>query len=1101
MAQGYVRFPHIYQNRIVFVSEDDLWLIASEGGRAERLTAAMNEITYPRFSPDGQMLAFVAKEEGPREVYVMPASGGPARRLTYQSTSCQVLGWSPSGEEILYASNAGQYIHNYEVIYAISPDGGLPRQIPVGRANAISYGPKGGIVLGRNIDEPARWKRYRGGTVGHLWCDATNCGSFKRLLNLQGNIATPCWIGERIYFISDYEGVGNIYSCTPDGDDVRRHTDHQDFYVRNLASDGQRMVYTAGADLYLFDPTHEHVSRIEVELPSLRTQLNRKFVSAAWYLDSYALHPQGHAVALTTRGKAFSMSNWEGPVLQHGEPDGVRYRMLEWLNDGRRFVAIGDAPGRETIVIFDPDNASEPRALTDVEFGRTLSMEVSPVEDVVAITNHRHELIVVDLETGKAAVADKSEHRTISDIAWAPDGSWLAYSFSNTAQTSAIKLCNMENGETHFATEPVLWDSNPSFDPDGKYLYFLGCRTFNPVHDSTHFDLNFPRSVKPYAIPLRRDLRSPFIPEPKISANKEKENGNPKKPTTEAKAEIPKEVEGNDIGKPVNSSEENTSTDTESREETSKKVALEIDLEGITRRALPFPVSEGRFSSIRGIRGKALMLLFPIEGELHSSPEPYDLKGSVYSYDFEAQKYEWLMDGVSGFDISRDGRALIYSSKYRLRVLKAGDKAPKGEETSREQGWLDLNRVKVSVQPAAEWKQMFAEAWRLQREHFWLEDMAGIDWQSLYDRYAPLLERVSSRAELSDLFWEIQGELGTSHAYEHGGEYRHGPYYRQGFLGVDWAYDADNERYRIARIIQGDTWNSTATSPLTNPGINVQVGDAVLAINGQRVGPKRGPQELLVQQARQEVQLTIEDGQSKEIRVVTVKALSSEWDARYRDWVEENRRTVHELSKGQVGYLHIPDMHADGFAEFHRGYLTEFDYPALLIDMRWNGGGNVSSLLLEKLARRRIGYKYRRWSPPTPYPRESPRGPMVVLTNEHAASDGDIFCHSFKLMGLGPLIGMRTWGGVIGYTHRHALVDGTRTTQPEFASWFKDVGWNVENYGTDPDIEVDISPQDYVDNIDPQLERAIAEALRLIEEQPGLMPELEPVERERQRKE
>lgn len=1101
MPQGYVRFPHIHQNRIVFVAEDDLWLIACEGGRAERLTAAMNEITYPRFSPNGQMLAFVAKEEGPREVYVMPASGGPARRLTYQSASCQVLGWSPSGEEILYASNAGQYIHNYEVIYAISPSGGLPCQLPVGRANAISYGPQGGIVIGRNIDEPARWKRYRGGTVGHLWCDATNSGIFKRLLNLQGNIATPCWIGERIYFISDYEGVGNIYSCSPDGDDVRRHTDHQDFYVRNLASDGQRIVYTAGADLYLFDPTHEHVSHVDVELPSLRTQLNRKFVPAAWYLHSYALHPQGHAVALTTRGKAFSMSNWEGPVLQHGEPDGVRYRMLDWLNDGRRLVAISDAPGRETLVIFDPDNASEPQMLTDIEFGRALSLEVSPTDDVVAITNHRHELIIVNLEMGKAVVADKSEYRVISDIAWAPDGSWLAYSFSNTAQTRAIKLCNMENGETHFATEPVLWDTSPSFDPDGKYLYFLGCRIFNPVHDSTHFDLNFPRSVKPYAITLRRDLRSPFIPEPKISANKEKENGSPKKPIAETKAETPKDAEGNDTGEPVNDGEENTPKDIEAQEETPKKVSLEIDLEGITRRALPFPVSEGRYSSVRGIRGKALLLVFPIEGELESSTESSDHKGSIYSYDFDTQKYEWLMDGIGNFDISRDARTLIYSSKHRLRVLKAGDKAPKGEETNREQGWLDLNRVKVSVQPAAEWRQMFAEAWRLQREHFWLEDMAGIDWQSLYNRYAPLVERVSSRAELSDLFWEIQGELGTSHAYEQGGEYRHGPYYRQGFLGVDWTYDADNERYRIARIIQGDTWNSSATSPLTTPGINVQVGDAVLAINGQRVGPKRSPQELLVQQARQEVQLTIEDGQSKETRVVTVKALGSEWDARYRDWVEENRRTVHELSKGQVGYLHIPDMHADGYAEFHRGYLTEFDYPALLIDMRWNGGGNVSSLLLEKLARRRVGYKYRRWSPPTPYPRESPRGPMVVLTNEHAASDGDIFCHSFKLMGLGPLIGMRTWGGVIGYTHHHSLVDGTRTTQPEFASWFKDVGWDVENYGTDPDIEVDISPQDYVNNIDPQLERAIAEALRLIEEQPGLMPEPGPMEKGRRQQE
>jgi len=386
---------------------------------------------------------------------------------------------------------------------------------------------------------------------------------------------------------------------------------------------------------------------------------------------------------------------------------------------------------------------------------------------------------------------------------------------------------------------------------------------------------------------------------------------------------------------------------------------------------------------------------------------------------------------------------------------------------------------------------MFAEAWRLQREHFWAEDMSGVDWQAVYDQYAPLVERVSSRSELSDLFWELQGELGTSHAYEGGGQYRSGPHYQQGFLGVDWTYDGEAGRYRIAHIVQGDSWNATATSPLTIPGIDVAEGDAVLAINGQRVGPKRSPQELLVNQARNEVQLTIEDAETQETRVVTVKALGGEWSARYRAWVERNRQIVHDKSEGKVGYIHIPDMSPWGFAEFHRGYLTEFDYPALLVDVRWNGGGNVSGLLLEKLARRRIGYDFPRWQPPTPYPAESPRGPMVALTNEHAGSDGDIFSHSFKLMKLGPLIGMRTWGGVIGISPSHSLVDGTRTTQPEYAFWFKDVGWNVENYGTDPDIEVDIAPQDYAQGLDPQLDRAIAEALRLIEEQPALEPKPE----------
>ncbi|HXZ03880.1 MAG TPA: S41 family peptidase [Ktedonobacteraceae bacterium] len=1075
-TQGYIRFPTIHGDSIIFVAEDDLWFVSSEGGRAERLTAGLGEVSYPHFSPDGELLAFVGREEGPSEIYVMPSLGGTAQRLTFHASSCRVAGWNPSGDAILYASDAGQAHDGHYAIYTVSPQGGQPKQVPVGIANTISFGPEGGIVIGRNTHEPARWKRYRGGTAGHLWCDATGSGNFQRLLQLNGNIASPCWVGERIYFLSDHEGVGNIYSCTPYGEDIRRHTDHNDFYARNLSSDGQRLVYHAGGDLYLFDPSAGNTRQLKVVLPSIRTQRNRKFVPAGGFLDSYALHPKGYAVALTTRGKAFTMGNWEGPVLQHGEPDGVRYRFLEWLNDGQRLVAVHDADGRESLIVFNPEEADEPKTFPELEFGRSTNLVVSPTDDVIAITNHRNELLVLDLESGTSRILDRSDFGQIHGAKWSPDGRWLAYSYRMTQQKTAIKLCNLENGETHFVTEPVLHDVAPAFDPEGKYLYFLGYRIFNPVYDHLHFDLSFPRGVKPYAITLQRDLRSPFIAEPKIPDEKEKE---------EAKTEKQQEKNQDDASQ----------VEEDNKKDSVKKPApIVIDLEGITNRALPFPVPEGKYRSIRGIKGKALFLSFPIEGTISQPGDKHEPRGHIESYDFEAHKTEYLIDSVSSFDLSRDAKTLIYRSRQRLRVLKAGDKAPKGDNgdrTNRENGWLDLGRIKVSVQPAAEWKQMFAEAWRLQREHFWTEDMSGIDWEAIYAQYSPLVERVGSRSELSDLFWEIQGELGTSHAYEIGGEYRQRPHYSQGFLAVDWIYDTEHERYRISHIVQGDPSDSKATSPLTSPGLQVGVGDAVLAINGQRVGADRSPQELLVNQANNEVQLTIEDATSYETRVITVKTLSDEQPARYREWVENNRHVVHEKSQGRVGYIHIPDMGGEGFAEFHRSYLTEYNYQGLLIDVRHNRGGHVSGLLLEKLARRRIGYDFSRWGQPDPYPAESPRGPMVALTDEHSGSDGDIFSHSFKLMGLGPLIGKRTWGGVIGISPQHALVDGTRTTQPEFAFWFKDVGWNVENYGTDPDIEVDIAPQDYVNTIDPQLDRAIAEALRLIEEMPTLEPKPE----------
>ena len=1068
--QGYIRFPSIYQDRIVFVAEDDFWLVSDGGGRAERLTAGTDRVSYPHFSPDGELLAFVGREEGPSEVYVMPALGGPGRRLTFQSNLfCRVRGWSPDGSMILYASSAGQFVSGHTVIYEVSPNGGQPQQLPLGTADDISYGPQAGVVLGRNIDEPAYWKRYRGGQVGHLWCDPDGRGTFQRLLDLQGNLANPCWVGERIYFLSDHEGVGNIYSCTPMGEDVRRHSDHNDFYARNLSTDGRRLVYHAGADLYLFDPQAQRIRRLDIVLPSQRRQVNRKFVPAANYLDSHALHPQGEAIALTIRGKAFSMSNWEGAALQHGELDGVRYRFLEWLNDGKRLVAVCDAPGKEVLVIFDPESLEEPKMLTDGDLGRVVELAVSPTHDAVAIANHRNELIGVSLENGESAVIDHSEYDDIRGVTWSSDGTWIAYEFHTSPQKKVIRLADLKNGEVHNVTDPLLWDTSPSFDPEGKYLYFLGYRNFSPVHDTLQFDYGFPRGCMPYAITLRRDLRSPFIPEPKTS-----------KESDTAEEEESEEKE------PDKSEEE------EQHEEESRVRKIEIDLEGITSRALPFPVTEALYTDICGIKGKVLFRIAPMQTRSHDAHDT-ETKAYIECFDFETQHSERLIDSVSFFTVSRDSKKLLYYSgrHLRLRVVKAGEKPPRAEnseQSGRENGLIDLNRIKVSVQPAAEWKQMFAEAWRLQREQFWTEDMSGVDWDGVYTQYAPLLERVGSRSELSDLIKELQGELGTSHASEFGGEYRRGNNYRQGFLGIDWQYDTATQRYRIARIVRGDPSNKEETSPLTLPGLNVSVGDAVLAINGQRVTRERSPQELLINQSEREVQLLLESVESKETRVITVPTLSSERDARYRDWVEYNRRLVHTQSEDRVGYIHIPDMSSDGFAEFHRSYLTEYDYPALIIDVRWNRGGSVASLLLEKLARRRIGYKFQRWGAPIPYPKESPRGPMVTLMNEHTASNGDIFCHSFRLMGLGPLIGTRTWGGVIGYTRHHHLVDNTETTQPEYASWFKDVGWDVENHGTDPDIEVEVAPHDYKQNTDPQLQRAIQEALRRIEECPSLEP-------------
>ncbi len=1141
---GYYRFPTLHGQTVVFVCEDDLWTVPDTGGIARRLTSNLGAASYPFLSPDGTTLAFIGREEGHAEVYVMPALGGPARRLTYLGSMAQVVGWSPDGESILFTSNAGQPFLRLLKLFTVGLDGGLPQELPVGPAQSISYGPDGGVVIGRNTDDPARWKRYRGGTAGELWVDVGRLAKqtarlpgewqFRRLIQLEGNLANPMWIGERIFFLSDHEGVGNLYSCLPSGEALRQHTTHQTFYARNASTDGQRIVYHAGADLYVYNPASDASRQVEVEFRSPRTQRNRKFVKTAKYLLGYAIHPEGHSVAVTSRGKPFTIANWEGAVLQHGQPDGTRYRLASWLGDGKRLVMVCDTDGEEALEIHHApstssghrDGSVEPERLADLsvapdddamhawphppDIGRPVSLAVSPRpalststklsvssdegNDQVVLSNHRYELILVDLSSRTMRLLDKSQYARIRGMAWSPDGRWVAYGFADTQKTSCIKLCKVESGETWRLTRPVLRDMGPAFDPDGKYLYFLSYREFDPVYDNLHFDLNFPRGVRPYLITLQKDLPSPFIPIPRApgqtSTGKDNQSSKPEK------------------GEDSKESDRQEGEKTETLEEP----VVEIDLDGIEDRIVAFPVPEGRYGQVWGIKGKVLFTSLPIEGSLGDSWLPGEpaATGFIEMYDFEEQKQETLVRKVTNFKVSADGKTLICRAGNHLRVIEAGKKPENSDEKpGRKSGWLDLKRIKVSVQPRDEWEQMYREAWRLQRDHFWTEDMSGVDWEAVNQRYQPLLDRVATRSEFSDLMWEMQGELGTSHAYELGGDYRQEPKYLQGFLGVDFVYDAETETYRIGRIVRGDPWDEKGGPPLLGPGINVEPGQALLAINGRKVGKDCSPQELLVNQAGSEVLLTVaapplspptlrpRSGQAlggmkggEDTRTVSVKALKSETPARYREWVESNRCQVHEATDGRVGYIHVPDMGPRGYAEFHRGYLAEVGRDALIVDVRFNSGGHVSQLILEKLARRRLGYDVPRWGEPEPYPVDSVLGPMVALTNEQAGSDGDIFCHCFKLMELGPLIGKRTWGGVVGVSVRDRLVDGSVVTQPEFSFWFEDVGWGVENYGTDPDIEVDVTPQDYAAGKDTQLERAIEEILRLLEEQPPKWPDL-----------
>ncbi|MEN8237238.1 MAG: S41 family peptidase [Pseudomonadota bacterium] len=1065
---AYYRYPCVFQDTLIFVSEDDLWSVPITGGTPHRLTTGLGACTHPVFSPDGCQIAFSGSEEGHTEVYIMPSTGGPVQRLTYLGDVAHVVGWDTTG--ITFASSANLPFSRVNELFRVDPASGATESLNLGPATFISYG--GGIqaVIQRHgYREYGYWKRYRGGTAGELWIDTKGRGQFEKLVDLPGNLARPLWIEDRIYFASDHEGVGGVYSCDTSGSDLRCHFKHDVFYARNLSTDGKQIAYHAGADLYLYDVQTEQNTKIDINYSSPRHQRNRKFVSCSRYLEDYALHPEGHSLSLTSRGKAFYMGNWDGPSLQLGATNEARYRLSTWLNDGKRLLVVSDEGGQETLEIYDGETLKRINRLENTDLGRVVELQVSPTHDEVILTNHRCELIHIDLQSWKCTTLDQSKFAHIAGFDWSPDGKWVAYSWAQNHHTWVIKIVEPKKPKSQIVTKPVLMDVAPHFDPEGKYLYFISYRTFNPVRDNLHFELSFPKGARPYLLALRKDVTNPFVlGAPEFGG----QDGQREEEPEEEKKSGSKKKSKKDI------------------------VKVEIDFDGIQERIKAFPVAEGNYTQIQAMPGKVIYGQCPLRGTLYDDDGDDDSCASanvqIHCYDFESQKEEVLVDHVNEFELCRKRQWMIYRSGEALRVVKAGQKPETDEDSkrySKAQGWINLSRNKVLIDPACEWRQMLHEAWRLQRDHYWTQDMSRIDWQSVYDHYAPMLERISTREEFSDLLWEMQGELGTSHAYVIGGDIRRSPHhYGVGNLGADFVFNSKQGGYQFSNIKIGDSWDEHSASPLQQLGVNIQEGDLLWAVGGKELSQAQRPEPLLLNQADQDVQLTVSDAKGKNKRKVVVQALVSSTRLCYRSWVDKNRAYVHEKTNGRVGYVHIPDMSPWGFAEFHRGFLAECDYDGLVVDVRYNGGGNVSPLLLEKLARKRRGFDITRWFGAEPHPADSPSGPMVALTNEYAGSDGDMFSHSFKMMQLGPLIGKRTWGGVIGIWPRHSLVDRGVTTQPEFSFWFADVGWSIENYGVDPDVEVEVTPQDYGKGRDPQLDRGIQEVLQIIEQNPPLQP-------------
>ncbi|MFF3913041.1 S41 family peptidase [Streptomyces sp. NPDC001852] len=1101
---SYLRHPHLSGDLLCFVAEDDLWLAPLDApGRAWRLTVDRTKAGHPRFSPDGRHIAYTTWRSLVPEIHLVSVDGGPARQLTYWgSTDTQVCGWTPPEEDgtsdILAVASHGEPFSYFTWAYKVSADGHPGRKLPWGPVADIQVADIDGehrtlLLTGTPPHEPASWKRYRGGATGRLWLHG------RRLVpDIGGHLTCPMFVAGRIAFLSDHEGVGNLYSCAYDGTDLRRHTDHDAFYARHAAGDGTRVVYQCAGDLWLVDDFSPGAvpRRLDIRLAGPATGRRRYPVPAAQNVDGISVDETGRASAVVVRGSLYWLTHRDGPARTITDSSGVRVRLPEMLGTTGQVAYVTDAEGEDAVEIVQLPRASgdrAPRRPASGRLGRVLEMASDPLGERLAVASHDGRLLLIDVteegtEEGEesggtgdrvaeeaadagdsgdpgnsdTAGADAGGERVtelirsvngpVRDLAFSPDGAWLTWSHPGIGRSlRQIKLARIKDRLIVDVTNGRFEDENPVFTRDGRYLAFLSWRGFDPVYDVHTGDLSFPLGCRPYLVPLNSATPSPFALNP----------------------------EGRPAAGGLDPAEE---------EETGEAGTVTVEVEGLENRVTPFPVIASKYSGLHPVAGGGLVWLrWPISGALGETfVNPSDISGrpTLEYFNLTKAKKSELVDHLDWFAVSGDGTRLVVVDEGELRAVPSTEMGDSDTTV-----WIDLRRILHVVDPPAEWRQAFDEAGRIIRAYFWDPGMCGIDWDAVLDQYRPLVERVASPDEFADLLREVLGELGTSHAYVTAARRNEGPapYQRwQGLLGANLVHR--EEGWVVKRILPGDSSDSKARSPLAGTGI--REGAILTHVDGRPVDPVTGPYPLLAGSGGTTVELTFvpADGEPGRARRVAVVPLIDERPLRYQDWVAKRRAVVRELSGGKCGYLHIPDMGGSGWAQFNRDVRMEVSRPALIVDVRGNAGGHISELVIEKLTRTILGWDLTRDAQPVSYTSNAPRGPVVALADEATSSDGDMITAAFKLLRLGPVVGQRTWGGVVGMTGRHRLGDGTVITVPMNAAWFDAYGWSVENHGVAPDVESLRTPLDWAEGRHVEMDAAIELALDLLTTNPAAMP-------------
>jgi len=1059
-----LQYPDVSATHIAFEYGGDIWIVPKAGGVANRVTSARGEESLPRFSPDGAFIAFDGNYDGNLDIYVVPALGGLARRVTHQGMPDRMADWFPDGARILYTSAMESGKQRFNQFYAVPRAGGLPSKLPVPYGEFGSLSPDGKKLAYTPITRTFRtWKRYRGGMAADIWVFDLEKMTAENITANEANDEFPMWHGNTIYFLSD-RGPSqrfNLWAYDVATKATRQVTKLEDYDIRFPAAGPSDIVFEAGGKLHLFDIATESTREVQVEVVTDEATLMPRMDGVEKLIQNAWPSPDGKRAVVEARGDLFSVPAENGNVVDLTNTPGVAERYPAWSPDGKAVAYWSDRTGEYELVVRElapsaSASASEPKALTSLGPGYRYQPYWSPDGRMLAFIDKAMMIRVYNRTTGKTVDIDRGKFMFEGElenfsVSWSPDSRWMAYSRDLPNRHEAIFVYDAREGKSRQVTAGFYSDVRPAFDPDGKYLYFLSNREFRPLYGDQDATFIYANSTNVAAVSLRADVPSPLAPKnDAVGEKKEGEGG--------------KEGEG-------------AKTETE---EAAKPKDVTIDFEGFESRTVILPPAAGNYDSVAAVSGKVVYHQGPNTGS-DGRQRP------VKFFDLEKREEKTIVADADTYRISADGKKMLVAKSGALYIV---DVAPEQKLEKK----MPTAQMEMTVVPREEWRQVFNDVWRIERDFFYDPNMHGVDWNAQRERYGKLIDACVTREDVNYVIGELIAELSSSHTYRGGGPVEQAPSRPVGYLGVDW--EVSGGAYRIKTIIRGAPWDSEVRSPLDAPGVGVKEGDYVLAVNGIALDPAKDPWAPFEGLAGKTVELLVNGKPGAAgARTVLVETMRDETRLRNLAWIEGNRRRVDEATGGRIGYIYVPSTGIDGQNELFRMFLPQMDKEGLIVDERFNNGGQIPDRFIELLNRKPLAFWAVRDGKDWQWPPIANFGPKVMLINGWSGSGGDAFPDFFREAKVGPLIGMRTWGGLIGISGAPALVDGGMITVPTFRMYKPDGKWFAEGHGVDPDIQVVDDPAQLAKGVDPQLERAITEVMALLKTHPPLHPQRPPYQK------